>query len=242
MRLEYFLLIDRIVELKLDDHTIRTEATVPTSSTIFEGHFPGSSADAGRAPDRDDGADFRLASDRDAQIHPHAVLCRREGGEAAHLRHAGPEARGLGASWCTTVRGLPVTKAEIRCEGKAVCNAELTFRLVEFPNPVIPRQHGKCRRGDRIPHGSACPWLRRARSGSPASGSSAASARASRRIGRACPSLRAPIPPPSRPMSCTAPCRSISTSRSRRRAISARWRRGSATASTRRGSRSRARA
>src|ERR1041384_2434433 len=41
MRLEYFLLLDRIVELKLDDHTIRTEATVPTASTIFEGHFPG---------------------------------------------------------------------------------------------------------------------------------------------------------------------------------------------------------
>ncbi len=41
MRLEYFLLIDRIVELKLDDKTIRTEATVPTASTIFEGHFPG---------------------------------------------------------------------------------------------------------------------------------------------------------------------------------------------------------
>src|ERR1044072_3354581 len=41
MRLEYFLLIDRIVELNLDDHTIRADATVPASSTIFEGHFPG---------------------------------------------------------------------------------------------------------------------------------------------------------------------------------------------------------
>src|ERR1041384_4295866 len=41
MRLEYFLLLDRIVELRLDDHTIRTEATVPAASTIFEGHFPG---------------------------------------------------------------------------------------------------------------------------------------------------------------------------------------------------------
>ena len=40
MRLEYFLLIDRIVELKLDDRTIRAEATVPDESTIFEGHFP----------------------------------------------------------------------------------------------------------------------------------------------------------------------------------------------------------
>jgi 3-hydroxyacyl-[acyl-carrier-protein] dehydratase len=41
MRLEYFLLIDRIVDLRLDDAEIRTEATVPTESTIFEGHFPG---------------------------------------------------------------------------------------------------------------------------------------------------------------------------------------------------------
>ncbi len=30
--------------------------------------------------------------------------------------------------------GYAVTKADIRCEGKLVCNAEITFRLVEFPN------------------------------------------------------------------------------------------------------------
>src|SRR6266853_5272350 len=41
MRLEYFQLIDRIVELKLADQMILTEARVPTASTIFEGHFPG---------------------------------------------------------------------------------------------------------------------------------------------------------------------------------------------------------
>ncbi len=41
MRLEYFLLIDRIVDLDLDKGTIRSEANVPTTSTIFEGHFPG---------------------------------------------------------------------------------------------------------------------------------------------------------------------------------------------------------
>ena len=41
MRLEYFFLIDRIVELKLDEQTIRVEANVPAASTIFEGHFPG---------------------------------------------------------------------------------------------------------------------------------------------------------------------------------------------------------
>jgi 3-hydroxyacyl-[acyl-carrier-protein] dehydratase len=30
--------------------------------------------------------------------------------------------------------GYAVTKADIRCEGKLTCNAEITFRLVEFPN------------------------------------------------------------------------------------------------------------
>jgi 3-hydroxyacyl-[acyl-carrier-protein] dehydratase len=31
--------------------------------------------------------------------------------------------------------GFAVTKADIRCDGKLVCNAEITFRLVEFPSP-----------------------------------------------------------------------------------------------------------
>ena len=30
--------------------------------------------------------------------------------------------------------GFAVAKADIRCDGKVACNAEITFRLVEFPN------------------------------------------------------------------------------------------------------------
>src|SRR5512133_1838929 len=41
MQLEYFQLIDRVVELDLGERTIRSEARVPLTSTIFEGHFPG---------------------------------------------------------------------------------------------------------------------------------------------------------------------------------------------------------
>ena len=41
MRLEYFQLIDRIVDLRLAERKISTEATVPATNTIFEGHFPG---------------------------------------------------------------------------------------------------------------------------------------------------------------------------------------------------------
>src|SRR5439155_25496133 len=41
MRLEYFQLIDRIIELDIEGRKLRAEAAVPTASTIFEGHFPG---------------------------------------------------------------------------------------------------------------------------------------------------------------------------------------------------------
>src|ERR1700685_3082899 len=41
MQLEYFTLIDRIVDLNIGEKTITVEAQVPEHSTIFEGHFPG---------------------------------------------------------------------------------------------------------------------------------------------------------------------------------------------------------
>ena len=41
MQLEYFHMIDRIVDLKVDEKKIVVEAQVPKQSTIFEGHFPG---------------------------------------------------------------------------------------------------------------------------------------------------------------------------------------------------------
>ena len=41
MRIEYFQLIDRIVDLDTSAWTIDVEAVVPLESTIFEGHFPG---------------------------------------------------------------------------------------------------------------------------------------------------------------------------------------------------------
>src|SRR3978361_60873 len=41
MQLEYFNLIDRIVDLNIGEKTITVEAQVPQQNTIFEGHFPG---------------------------------------------------------------------------------------------------------------------------------------------------------------------------------------------------------
>jgi 3-hydroxyacyl-[acyl-carrier-protein] dehydratase len=40
MRLEYFQMIDRIVDIDVDARRIRSSCTVPTESSIFAGHFP----------------------------------------------------------------------------------------------------------------------------------------------------------------------------------------------------------
>ncbi len=40
MRLEYFQMIDRIVDVDIDGRRLRSACTVPKESTIFEGHFP----------------------------------------------------------------------------------------------------------------------------------------------------------------------------------------------------------
>ena len=136
MRLEYFLLIDRIVELKLDDKTIRTEAKVPTTSTIFEGHFPGHPLMPGVllietmaqtsgwlliAMTKFTRMPF-FAAVKEAKLRTFVTPGQRLA-VSAKLLHDGS--------------GFAVTKADIKCEGKPVCSAELTFRLVEFPNPTF---------------------------------------------------------------------------------------------------------
>jgi 3-hydroxyacyl-[acyl-carrier-protein] dehydratase len=134
MRLEYFQLIDRIVEIDLAARTIRSEATVPTASTIFEGHFPGRPLMPGVlliesmaqtsgwliiAATRFSRMPF-LAAVKEAKlrqfVEPGAVLSL-----SAELVHDGS--------------GYAMTKAAVTSDGKAICNAEITFRVMEFPNP-----------------------------------------------------------------------------------------------------------
>jgi 3-hydroxyacyl-[acyl-carrier-protein] dehydratase len=132
MRLEYFQLIDRIIDLNLNDLTIRVEATVPTESTIFEGHFPGrplmpgvllieSMAQASGwliiARTKFDKMPF-LAAVKEAKLRTFVTP-----GQAlivsARIAHEGS--------------GFAMTEASVALEGKTVCNADITFRVVDFP-------------------------------------------------------------------------------------------------------------
>lgn len=139
MRLEYFQLIDRIVDLNLAGLTIRCEATVPTASTIFEGHFPGYPLMPGVllietmaqtsgwlvvAANRFERMPF-LAAVKDAKLRtfvtPGQVLSI-----SAALKHEGS--------------GYAITEASIAADGKSVCDATLTFSVLAFPNAEMNKR------------------------------------------------------------------------------------------------------
>jgi 3-hydroxyacyl-[acyl-carrier-protein] dehydratase len=136
MRLEYFQLIDRIVDLKPAERTIRVEADVPEHNSIFEGHFPGyplmpgvllteamaqSSGWLIIAHQRFKRMPF-LAGIKDAKfrdfVNPGDKLLIQ-----AKLVHDGS--------------GFAVTEAKVERNGKLVCDATITFRVVPFPNEQI---------------------------------------------------------------------------------------------------------
>src|SRR5712691_8226368 len=131
MNLEHFQLIDRIVDLDLAQQTIRTEATVPTTSTIFEGHFPGYPLMPGV-----------LLIETMAQTSGWLLIAMHKftrmpffaAVKGAKLRTfvTPGQVLSVSAKLIHDGSGFAMTKAEIKHEGKPVCDAELTFRLVEF--------------------------------------------------------------------------------------------------------------
>jgi len=134
MRLETFLLLDRIVELDLDKRTIRTEATVPTASTIFEGHFPGHPLMPGvlliEAMNQASGW-LIIALTKFTRMPFFAAV------KEAKLRSfiTPGQALSVTAEVMHEGSGYAMTRAEIHHAGKLACSAELTFRVVEFPSP-----------------------------------------------------------------------------------------------------------
>ncbi|MBX9826759.1 MAG: beta-hydroxyacyl-ACP dehydratase [Xanthobacteraceae bacterium] len=132
MRLEYFQLIDRIIDLNLNDLTIRIEATVPTESTIFEGHFPGRPLMPGV-----------LLIESMAQASGWLIIARTKfdkmpflaAVKEAKLRTFVTPGQGLivSAKIAHEGSGFAMTEARVAVDGKTVCNAELTFRVVDFP-------------------------------------------------------------------------------------------------------------
>ena len=132
MRLEYFEMIDSVVRLDRAAGRIEARALVPEASPVFEGHFPGHPLVPGV-----------LLTETMAQASGYLVLAHLDFSQMPFLM-AVDKARfrsfvGPGAALDITASlehdgsGYAVTKAAIRHEGKALCDAELRFRTMPFP-------------------------------------------------------------------------------------------------------------
>jgi 3-hydroxyacyl-[acyl-carrier-protein] dehydratase len=133
MQLEYFSMIDRIVELNAGEKTIVVEATVPKESTIYEGHFPGYPLMPGV-----------LLIESMAQASGWLLLGALKF-ERMPILAAVKEAKVRGsvfpgdvmtleASLAHEGSGYAITEAKIKVGGKLRANATLTFTLIPFPN------------------------------------------------------------------------------------------------------------
>jgi len=154
MRLEYFQLIDRILGISIEDGTISTEATVPTQSTIFEGHFPGFPLMPGA-----------LLLETMAQTSGWLVIALLQfermpffmGASEVKLRRFVKPGEKLWpqASLVHQGSGYAVTRARIEADGQSVCDAEIKFRTVPFPNDEFRAHMEGAARRLEFPHGVA---------------------------------------------------------------------------------------
>jgi 3-hydroxyacyl-[acyl-carrier-protein] dehydratase len=142
MRLEYFQLIDRIVELDLSGRTIKTLAQVPQTSTIFEGHFPGHPLMPGvlliEAMAQTSG--WLIIGVTDFTRMP--FLAGVKGGKLRTFVRPG-QLLSLNASLLHEGSGYAITKAAIAVDGKTVADAEITFKVLAFPDPKFRNSMGE---------------------------------------------------------------------------------------------------
>jgi 3-hydroxyacyl-[acyl-carrier-protein] dehydratase len=136
MHLEYFKLIDRIVDLDIGERRITVEAQVPRNNTIFEGHFPGYPIMPGvllvEAMAQSSG--WLLIALTKFERMPFLAAVK----EAKMRSFVSPgDLLKIDASLLHDGSGYAITQAKVRVNGELRCNATITFGIVPFPHPDL---------------------------------------------------------------------------------------------------------
>jgi 3-hydroxyacyl-[acyl-carrier-protein] dehydratase len=138
MQLEYFQLIDRILDLNMDEKKITVEAQVPQHSTIFEGHFPGHPIMPGvlLIESMAQTSGWLLIALMKFERMPFLAAVK----EAKMRGFVTPgEILTVEAGIVHEGSGYAITDARVRVDGKLRCNATITFSLIPPPNPEFRR-------------------------------------------------------------------------------------------------------
>ncbi len=136
MQLEYFQMIDRILDLNMVEKTITVEAQVPMTSSVFEGHFPGYPIMPGvlLIESMAQTSGWLLVALMKFERMPFLAAVK----EAKMRGFVAPgELLTVEASVVHEGSGYAITEAKVKVGGKLRSNASLTFSHVPFPNPDL---------------------------------------------------------------------------------------------------------